>query len=142
MKQEHCRDGYYLIQGVFDNEKTITLQDELSNFDGKANNYGVRNLTNKVLYIKRMASSYPLIDIAKEILGNNVRSVRSVFFDKVKGANWNVAWHQDTSITLKSKYKINGFGPWSEKQGVIHAEPPAENLAMALPLPLEWFECA
>jgi hypothetical protein len=42
---------------------------------------------NKVPYIKRMASSPPLIGIATEIFGNNACPVRSVFFDKIEGAN-------------------------------------------------------
>ncbi len=134
MKQEYSRNGYYLIQGVFSDENVTFLQNELSVFEGKPNNYGIRDLMNKVPYIKRMASSSPLIDIAKEILGDNARPVRSVFFDKIEGANWNVAWHQDTSVALKNKHEVSGFGPWSEKQGVIHAEPPAEYLANTLTL--------
>ncbi|MES9949243.1 MAG: phytanoyl-CoA dioxygenase family protein [Candidatus Thiodiazotropha sp.] len=134
MKQEYSRDGYYMIQGAFSDENVITLLNELSNFEGKPNNYGIRDLMNKVPYIKRMASSSPLLDIAKKILGNNARPVRSVFFDKIEGANWNVAWHQDTSIALKTKHKISGFGPWTEKQGVVHVEPPAKYLANTLTL--------
>lgn len=134
MKQEYSRDGYYLRQGVFDDEKIINLRRELSNFNGKSNNYGIRDLMNKVPYIKEIATSSPLINIVKEILGNNACPVRSVFFDKTENVNWNVAWHQDTSIALKSKHEINGFGPWSEKQGVVHAEPPSEYLANTLTL--------
>jgi ectoine hydroxylase-related dioxygenase (phytanoyl-CoA dioxygenase family) len=134
MKREYSRDGYYLVQDVFSDENVITLKKELSNFEGKTNNYGIRDLMNKVPYIKKMASSAPLIEIAKNILGENARPVRSVFFDKVKGANWNVAWHQDTSIALNDKHEMIGFGPWTEKQGVVHAEPPAEYLANTLTL--------
>jgi hypothetical protein len=134
MKQEYSRDGYYLIQGAFSDDNVIILQNELSDFVGKTNNYGIRDLMNKVPHIKRMASSSPLLDIAKEILGDNARPVRSVFFDKTEDANWNVAWHQDTSVALKNIYEVSGFGPWSEKQGVIHTEPPVEYLANTLTL--------
>ncbi|MEJ2610778.1 MAG: phytanoyl-CoA dioxygenase family protein [Candidatus Thiodiazotropha sp.] len=134
MRQEYSRDGYYLIQDVFSDESIITLKKELSNFEGKSNNYGIRDLMNKVPYIKRMALSNPLIEIAKIILGENARPVRSVFFDKLKGANWNVAWHQDTSIALKDKHETSGFGPWTKKQGVVHTEPPVEYLANTLTL--------
>jgi ectoine hydroxylase-related dioxygenase (phytanoyl-CoA dioxygenase family) len=122
------------MQGAF-NEKTVArLRDEMSEFNGKVNDYGVRGLTNKVSLIKSMSSSSPLAVIAKEILGQNARPVRSVFFDKVPGANWSVAWHQDTSIALKSKHEIEGFGPWTEKQGIIHTEPPENFLANTLTL--------
>ncbi len=134
MKQKYHKDGYYLIESVLNPESVIRLRNLLSVFDHAPNNYGVRDLMNKVPYIKNMASASPLIDIAKEILGCDARPIRSVLFDKIEGANWNVAWHQDTSIALKSKHEISGFGPWSEKQGVIHAEPPVEYLANTLTL--------
>jgi hypothetical protein len=135
MKQEYRNNGYYMKQSVFNNEDITILRNELPIFFEKEPNcYGIRDLMNKSPYIKRVASSSPLIDIAKEILGNKARPVRSVFFDKITGANWNVAWHQDTSIALKSKHEVKGFVRWSEKQGVAHAEPPVEYLANILTL--------
>jgi ectoine hydroxylase-related dioxygenase (phytanoyl-CoA dioxygenase family) len=134
MNQAYIKDGYYLVPGAFDTEKISVIRNELSAFEGKINNYGVRDLMNKVPYIKLMASSPPLTDIVKEILGENACPVRSIFFDKVVDANWNVAWHQDTSIALKSKYETEGFGPWSEKQGIVHVEPPEEYLENTLTL--------
>jgi hypothetical protein len=134
MKNAYIEDGYYLLKSALNEDVISTLKDELSEFDGKINNYGVRSLINKVPYVKDMAYSSPLIDIAKKVLGENARPVRSVYFDKVIDANWNVAWHQDTSIALKSKHETVGFGSWSEKQGVVHAEPPEEYLANTLTL--------
>ncbi|MEJ2425880.1 MAG: phytanoyl-CoA dioxygenase family protein [Candidatus Thiodiazotropha sp.] len=134
MKQQYLKDGYYLIQSALKDEAVTNLQQALSVFEGTPNHYGIRDLMNRVPYIKAMASSSPLIDIAQEILGNYARPVRSVFFDKTADANWNVAWHQDTSIALTSKHEVSGFGPWSEKQGVVHTEPPAEYLANTLTL--------
>ncbi len=134
MKQAYQSDGYYLIQGVLNDEAVSTLKHELCVFEHMPNHYGVRDLMNRVPYIKAMASSSPLTNIAKEILGNDARPVRSVFFDKTADANWNVAWHQDTSIALNSKHEVTGFGPWSEKQGIVHTEPPSEYLANTLTL--------
>ncbi len=134
MKYNYSQNGYYLLKNAINKEQISLLIDETSEFEGKMNSYGVRNLMNKVPQIKQVATSSPLIDFAKEILGDEARPVRSVFFDKVVAANWNVAWHQDTSIAVKSKHEISGFGPWSEKQGVIHTEPPEEYLSNTLTL--------
>jgi ABC-type Zn uptake system ZnuABC Zn-binding protein ZnuA len=60
------------------------LRSKLSNFKGRLSSYGVRDLMNKVPYIKVVVSFPPLVDIAKEILGSNARLVRSVFFDKTE----------------------------------------------------------
>lgn len=123
-----------MVKDIFNEEQISLLINATSAFEGKINNYGVRSLINKVPHIKYIATSSPLINFAKEILGADAHPVRSVLFDKVVDANWNVAWHQDTSIAVKSKHEITGFGPWSEKQGAVHAEPPEEYLANTLTL--------
>lgn len=134
MKGAYENEGFYLAKGCLSHANVSALQRALTVFDGKVNNYGVRDLMNKVPYIRELAFASPLIDIARNILGQGAQPVRSVFFDKVPGANWNVAWHQDTSIAVASKHEVSGFGPWSEKQGVTHVEPPQDYLANTLTL--------
>ncbi|AEF98673.1 phytanoyl-CoA dioxygenase family protein [Methylomonas methanica] len=136
MKAAYKNQGFYLIAHTFDEAEVNTLINQLSVFEGQMNNYGVRDLMAKVPYVRRLADSAPLSDIAKAILGENAKPVRSVFFDKVPEANWNVAWHQDTSIAVKSQHDLPGFGPWSEKQGIAHVEPPEAYLANILTLRL------
>jgi ectoine hydroxylase-related dioxygenase (phytanoyl-CoA dioxygenase family) len=134
MKSEYENNGYYLIRHAIDDNEVNTLLNKLLVFEDNINNYGIRDLMNKIPYIRCFATSSPLLSIAQEMLGETAQPVRSVFFDKVPEANWNVPWHQDTSIALKSRYEISGFGPWSEKQGVVHVEPPEEYLAKILTL--------
>jgi ectoine hydroxylase-related dioxygenase (phytanoyl-CoA dioxygenase family) len=58
--------------------------------------------------------------------------VRGIFFDKTPDANWKVPYHQDLSIAVKGKAEVEGFGPWSEKAGAVHVQPPAEVLEKML----------
>jgi len=58
--------------------------------------------------------------------GNNVRPVRAIAFNKSDGANWSLTWHQDRTICIKERFDLDGFGPWSTKQGLFHVEPPFE----------------
>ena len=132
MKSTYHENGFYLVEKVFTENEVKSLINELRGF--KINNYGVRDLMNKVPNIRNLALTPPLFTIAQEILGEFAKPVRSVFFDKVPAANWNVAWHQDTSIAVKAKANMVGFGPWSEKQGIVHVEPPSEFLANMLTL--------
>ena len=134
MKSEYEKNGFYLLENAIDADVVSRLIDELSVFERDMNNYGVRELMNKVPYIRELATSSPLITIAGDVLGKNAGPVRSVFFDKVAAANWNVPWHQDTSIAVGGKSEVPGFGPWSEKQGVTHVEPPPDYLANMLTL--------
>ncbi len=136
MKVKYEKNGFYFIREAISPKDIESLKNELSIFDNEINNYGIRDLFNKVPVIRKMATSDPLINIAKAILGEGAQPVRSVYFDKVPNANWNVAWHQDTSIALKEKHEVEGFSPWSEKQGIIHTEPPEVYLKNMLTLRL------
>ena len=40
------------------------------------------------------------------------------------GQNWKLGWHQDRTIAVESRVEVEGFGPWSKKNGVQHVEPP------------------
>ena len=134
MKDAFDNDGYYLCKGLLGAGELDSLKARLEMFDGKLNSYGIRDLMRKVPVVRDLAISSPLIDRVREILGDEARPVRSVYFDKPADANWNVAWHQDTSVALQEKHEVPGFAHWSEKQGVVHAEPPEGYLSNMLTL--------
>jgi len=50
--------------------------------------------------------------------------VKSIYFDKPKGSNWFVAYHQDLTISVDKKIDVPGFGPWSAKPGYFAVQPP------------------
>lgn len=58
------------------------------------------------------------------MVGADALLVRSLFFDKIAAANWNVPWHQDRTITVRSRIETAGFGPWTIKAGMPHVQPP------------------
>ncbi|HYE18323.1 MAG TPA: phytanoyl-CoA dioxygenase family protein [Tepidisphaeraceae bacterium] len=60
--------------------------------------------------------------------------VRAILFDKTGDANWTVPWHQDRSIAVRRRADVDGFGPWSEKAGVVHVQPPPAILREMLTL--------
>lgn len=57
------------------------------------------------------------------------------------GRNWKVAWHQDVTIAVKERREVEGYGPWSVKEGVVHVQPPARVLERMLTLRLHLDEC-
>jgi hypothetical protein len=63
---------------------------------------------------------------AAEVIGTQARPVRAVLFDKTASTNWNLGWHQDRTIVVRQRIDAPGFGPWSVKDGLLHAEPPFE----------------
>jgi hypothetical protein len=52
------------------------------------------------------------------------RPVRAILFDKSEMSNWALGWHQDRTIAVAERIDVDGFGPWTSKQGLLHVEPP------------------
>jgi hypothetical protein len=51
-------------------------------------------------------------------------------FTKSARANWLVPWHQDRVLPVRQRLRNTpGWGPWSHKGGVLHANAPAAVLA-------------
>lgn len=96
--------------------------------------FGIRNLLNTVPFTRDLANSTASRSIIEPILGSAARVVRGIYFDKHKGANWKVAWHQDTTIAVRERLDVEGYGPWSIKAGIQHVQPPAPVLEKMLTL--------
>lgn len=79
----------------------------------------------------RLVQSFLRIDEVRALLpaiGPELIAVRAILFDKTGSANWTVPWHQDRSIAVRERRDAAGFGPWSNKAGVVHVQPPLEIL--------------
>jgi ectoine hydroxylase-related dioxygenase (phytanoyl-CoA dioxygenase family) len=75
-----------------------------------------------------------LVSIARRVLGDSAIPFRATLFEKSGEKNWLIAWHQDTALPLASKSDGDGWGPWSEKAGVIYAHAPASALSRVIAL--------
>ncbi len=79
--------------------------------------------------------------IAATLIGGAARPVRAVLFDKTPEANWIVAWHQDRTICVRERVEVEGFGPWSTKDGLLHVTPPIDVLEGMVTLRLHLDAC-
>lgn len=117
-------DGYEMMRGVFSAEACTELIRELGPILGAG---------------RRLEAFSPprlLFDLAANYFPNSPRAVRAIFFDKSPETNWLVTWHQDLTIAVREKREVDGFGPWSMKDGLPHVQPPAELLERMLTLRL------
>ena len=121
-----------MVKNAISEDEIRLLINSVNVFEKEINYYGIRDLMNKLPCIHELAHSVPLLSIVKKVLGDKAKPIRAVFFDKLPDANWNVAWHQDTSIIVKAKVDMPGFSLWRERQGAIHVEPPEEYLSNIL----------
>jgi len=79
--------------------------------------------------------------IAADLIGPLARPVRAVLFDKTAKTNWSVGWHQDRTIAVRQREDVEGYGPWSTKDGIPHVAPPISILDSMLTLRLHLDDC-
>lgn len=84
--------------------------------------------------ISTIANDHRLMEIAREVLGPDAFPFRATLFDKSPTSNWLVVWHQDTALPLEECREVEGWGPWSVKEGVNYAHAPASALEKILAL--------
>lgn len=70
------------------------------------------------------------------------KPVRAILFDKSPEANWAVGWHQDRTISVTERRDVDGFEPWTLKDGVHHVAPPFALLARMITLRVHLDEVA
>lgn len=81
-----------------------------------------------------LAASGPIGGVAGSLTSSFARPVRVVLFDKTLDANWIVAWHQDRTIPVVARIDVEGFAPWTAKDGIPHVAPPFDVLARMVTL--------
>ncbi len=135
------RDGFLTLGSVFepreidwilDEFKALPASDGISTRGGRV--FGVRNLFEKLPSLRSVVDCALVKSLVKQLVGDEARPVRSLFFDKNSAANWNVAWHQDLTIAVRRQRQVEGFGPWTLKAGVPHVQPPFPILERMLAL--------
>lgn len=70
-----------------------------------------------------------LTALAAATLGPAAMPVRAILFNKTAEANWALGWHQDRVIAVERRIEVDGFGPWTRKDGQLHVAPPMSLLA-------------
>lgn len=67
--------------------------------------------------------------------------VSAALFDKVPGANWSVAAHQDLIVPLSRRGALPGYTHWVERGGVVYARPPEHVLGKLVVVRIQLDDC-
>jgi ectoine hydroxylase-related dioxygenase (phytanoyl-CoA dioxygenase family) len=134
-------DGHAIVPDVLNAGRVRILASALSEkATATAGRGGRRNLLDEPA-VRELAYSDEIRRLVIPILGEDAFVVRGILFDKTDGANWKVPWHQDVTIAVKSRVEVEGFGPWSTKQGVLHVQPPVYVLQKMLSVRIHLDDC-
>lgn len=121
--------GFAIIPGALEQDDLALLERLFP--PSSSDRGGLRNLLD-VPAVAELAESEAIRSLVDPILGREAFPVRGILFDKTPAANWKVSWHQDLTIAVKHRSDAPGYGPWSEKAGVIHVQPPVAVLERML----------
>lgn len=129
MRETLDRDGAVLAPALLSEAEVETLRALADEAVGKRP--GAR-LRGHAALAEVLSPEGPVGALAARLTSAAARPVRAVMFDKTPEANWIVAWHQDRVIPVRERREVEGFGPWSTKDGVLHVAPLFEVLARML----------
>lgn len=125
--------GFRIEAGVLSQRECDSLIAALTQHRGGRGRAGARHLMTHTA-VAELANDRRLLRIALRTLGANAVPYRATLFEKSGRANWLVVWHQDTALPVASRFDSPGWGPWSEKAGVLYAHAPAWALARVVAL--------
>jgi hypothetical protein len=136
-----AEDGFSMVEGLLPEAlvcELVGFVEQNLSVDGRRG--GIRNLLD-ISRMRDLAESFPVRSPVEAVLGKDARVVRGILFDKTESANWKVPWHQDVTIAVNRKVEVDGFGPWSHKDGVLHVQPPATVLEKMVSIRLHLDDC-
>ena len=131
--------GWAVTESVIDKTDVQALREQVAPHavDGRG---GARNLLEHS-FVRTLATREAIRGVATRVLGKDCFAVRALLFDKTPNANWKVIWHQDLTIATQARFDVDGFGPWTDKAGVPHVQPPISVLERMLAVRLHLDPC-
>ena len=127
--------GYAIVPPIYDAEEVHALiscmeaaDDGAPAFRRSRDLYAVRSLLKSVPGLHRLLMNASLQKWIAQLFGPDYFLVKGIYFDKVAGSNWTVAWHQDLTISVDRQIEAPGYSQWSRKAGEIAVRPPLDIL--------------
>jgi len=119
-------NGFELIEDFISRIEIESIIRGLGALDLKGG--GLRNAEKKLPAIAELIESEKYLSHASKYLSGKASLVRSIIFIKSIDNNWLVTWHQDKTVAISRRIDDPDWGPWSEKEGILHVQPPVEVL--------------
>ena len=130
-KEEFIANGFTTLENIYSTGEVgeILLRISQANPDKetfrKANDlFAIRQFLKEVPGVLNIIFNDDLKAILKEVLGDTYFVVKSIYFDKPQTSNWYVSYHQDLTIAVDKKLKLEGFEFWTSKQNQFAVQPP------------------
>ena len=134
---EFNKSGYFVIPGVID----AVLNRRLGAFvGGITSEAGSRRLLDEA-WCAHLAGALRGDARIRSLLPRNAVAVQCTLFDKSPTKNWLVAFHQDLSIPVSNRVNSPECSGWSEKEGHLYVQPPANVLEQLVAVRVHLDDC-
>ena len=131
--------GYYVTSPLFSESECQAIEANLASV--AVSMAGSRSLLGAE-WCASLARALKVHSSLTEFLPPGFVAVQCTFFEKSVDRNWLVSLHQDLSIPVSRKLDHPTLSGWSEKEGVIFVQPPAEVLQRVVAVRLHVDECS
>ncbi len=125
--------GFLITAPLFSSEECDVLAARLN--ATPRSRAGARHLLADPL-VSATARDERMLRLARRATGTAAVPYRATLFEKSSETNWLVPWHQDTALPLAGQFQASGWGPWSNKEGILYAHAPAWALSRVVALRL------
>ena len=149
MRSEAAPEGMKLSE-KFDRDGLLALPDFLSNDACDAMLREIGELALDGAGTREVLSHGWCRDLSRDvrrrcedlaILPTDYVAVQCTYFRKSRERNWFVAWHQDLAIPVAERVERAELSGWSDKEGGVFVQPPAEVLEPLVAVRLHLDEC-
>ncbi|HTS37838.1 MAG TPA: phytanoyl-CoA dioxygenase family protein [Candidatus Solibacter sp.] len=127
------QEGFEILPAIFSPESIDHFLREIEKLSPRRSRAGIRHAL-AFEPVASLARHPSLMRIASGVLGPSAFPFRATVFDKSPQSNWLVVWHQDTALPIRARSDVEGWGPWSVKEGIAYAHAPGATLEHVLAL--------
>ncbi len=127
--------GFSIVNGIYSEQEVAQMlaliaakDSDRETFRKSEDLFAIRQFLNEVPEIRKVVFNHKLRDLIAEFFGESFFVVKSIYFDKPEKSNWYVSYHQDLTISVDKKAGLEGYGPWTVKQGQFAVQPPLDIL--------------
>lgn len=129
------QEGYVLLDHIYTPDEVDRIVEGIEGFNAIEKKtediktvFAIRQFLKKAPELKQLLFNEKLEKLIGIISDDPCFLSKSIYFDKPKGSNWFVGYHQDISISVREKTMVEGYTHWTFKKGQYGVQPPLEVL--------------
>lgn len=131
-------DGFASVAGILTYEECTAITDQIAALDCAS--AGTRCLLEQ-MWCRDLAQRLQQHPAIATVIPADFAAVQCTYFEKSVERNWLVPIHQDLSIPVAARVEHDAVRGWSEKEGNLFVQPPAELLEQLIAIRIHLDPC-